>query len=305
MVIPSNVIRGSVGLGGVNQRADVQLVQRLLNAVPQAKGGPQSALTPDGQCGPMTNAAIRQFQAKNLVGMAADGRVDPGGRTEQALLALLNTLGVLAKLLAGGGGGAPAPATPVVTGASSPIRQRFMAICRELLPPQGQLTNGQRPALGTACGEFPGRVFTRVPVLLPSQPGAFKMTVPKIGLCYLTSPMTQWKEFAETVDAKYAPVRTWVPFAGNRPLPGDIYVLGNYDKPTEFQHVGVIVNAQGNEWLTADGGQGNGGQSGFMKRQFQPSGQIEGEFGNKAVLWGWVNLDALYAVAIAAFPKNL
>lgn len=96
-----------------------------------------------------------------------------------------------------------------------------------------------------------------------------------------------------------------MPFAGTRPLPGDIYVLGKYENPAAFQHVGIIVSAEGNDWMTADGGQGNGWQSGFVKRRFHSNGQIDGEFGNKAMLRGWVNLDALFAVAIAAFPANL
>ncbi|HEX2886211.1 hypothetical protein [Vineibacter terrae] len=195
--------------------------------------------------------------------------------------------------------------TPI-TGPQSPIRQRFMMICKALLPPPGTLTNGQKPAgaSGTGCGEFPGRVFKRVPVIPNGHWGAFKMMVAGAGLCYLTTPMTQWEQFAQAVDKKYGS-KTWVPFAGNRPLPGDIYTLTKFDKSTEFQHVGVIVNADGNDWTTADGGQGNGWQSGFVKRSFHSDGQIDGEFGNKARLKGWVNLDALYAVANSAFPKTL
>jgi hypothetical protein len=59
------------------------------------------------------------------------------------------------------------------------------------------------------------------------------------------------------------------------------------------------------EWTTADSGQGNGWQSGFVKQQFHPDGQIDGEFGNKARIKGWVDLDNLYAVAVLAFPKKL
>lgn len=305
----SSVIRLSVGLGGSNQRTDVQLVQRLFNAVPRDRGGPFPLLDPDGLCGPKTCGAIRQFQSRN-VGGVADARMDPGKRTEQVLLALLESLGVLARLLSGAGGGTtPVPSLPQtvpVGGPNSPIRQRFMAICKSLLPPPGTLSNGQKPpgASGTGCGELPGRVFLRVPVIPPGQPGAFKIMVPGAGVCFLTSPITQWEQFAQAVDAKYGS-RTWVPFAGNRPLPGDIYTLARFEKPSEFQHVGIIVNADGEEWTTADGGQGNGWQSGFVKRRFHASGQIDGEFGNKAWLKGWVNLDALFAVAIAAFPRNL
>lgn len=189
----------------------------------------------------------------------------------------------------------------------SPIRRRFMSICKTLLPPPGTLSAGKKGAgaSGTGCGELPGRVFTRVPVLLPSQRGAFKVMLVGVGNCYLTSPITQWEQFAQAVDKQYAPARTWIPFSGNRPLPGDIYVLHKYENPAAFQHVGVIVSAEGSDWVTADGGQGNGWQSGFVNRRFHANGQIDGEFGNKAVLRGWVDLDALYAIAIAAFPKNL
>jgi hypothetical protein len=106
------------------------------------------------------------------------------------------------------------------------------------------------------------------------------------------------------VDTQYSPAKKcWVPFAGgNRPLPGDIYLLAQYDKPAQFQHVGVVLDASGSEWSTCDGGQGNGWQSGAVKRQFQADGVITGEFGNKARLKGWVDLDNLYAVAQASFP---
>ncbi len=303
MAIPNSVIRSSVGLRGANQRPDVQLVQKLLNAVPPAKGGPMPLLGVDGLCGPMSCGAIRRFQTVN-VGLA-DGRIDPGRKTEQALLAVLDALGVLAKLLGRPGTNVPKP--PPVVGLQSPIRQRFMAICRSLLPAPGTLTTGQKGAgaSGTGCGELPGRVFTRVPVIPPYLRGAFKVMVPGAGNCYLTSPMTAWEQFAQAVDKQYAPARTWVPFGGTRPLPGDIYVLGKYENRAAFQHVGIIVSAQGNDWMTADGGQGNGWQSGFVKRRYHSSGQIDGEFGNKAMLRGWVNLDALFAVAIAAFPANL
>jgi len=191
-------------------------------------------------------------------------------------------------------------------GPQSPIRRRFVEVCKTLLPAHGTLTAGQKAAgaKGTGCGEFPGRVFGRVPVIPPGQPGAFKVNVSGAGICYLTTPMTAWEQFAKAVDNQYG-AGTWIPFTSNRPLPGDIYILSKFDRPAEFKHVGVIVSADGSDWMTADGGQGNGWQSGLVKRRFQPSGQIDGEFGNTALLKGWVDLDALYATAIAAFPKNL
>ncbi len=306
MAIPSNIVKSSVGLAGFNRPDDVQLVQRLLNAVSFARGGPAPQLAVDGQCGPLTCGAIRRFQITNHVGVP-DGRLDPGKQTEQVLLTLLAGLGLLSGLLPGLLPG-PTPVTPPqkpVGGPASPIRLRFMAICREILPPPGTLTQGVKPpgATFTACGEFPGRVFRRVPVIPPGQPGAFKV---KLGgePVFLTSPITQWENFAKAVDAEHS-ARTWVPFSGNRPLPGDIYVLHKFENPAMFQHVGIIVSADGTDWMTADAGQGNGFQSAFVRRRFQPSGQIDGESGNKAMLRGWVNLDALFAVAIAAFPQNL
>ncbi len=315
MASPGSIIAAAVGFGGANRQADVTLVQRLLNAVPADKGGAMPALDADGLCGPLTCGAISRFQSRSFG--TSDGRIDPGQRTEQALVALLNALGVLATLLAGGAASAPPPGGAVdpttgapvpapTAGPRSPIRQRFMAVCRTLLPPPGMLTVGQKSgATGTGCGEFPGRVFTHVPVIPPGRPGAFKADVRGQGVCFLTTPMTIWEQFAKAVDEKHGS-RTWVPFAGNRPLPGDIYILGKWENPAAFQHVGVIVTAQGNEWMTADGGQGGEGwQSGFIKRQFHASGQIDGEFGNTAMLRGWVDLDALYAVAVASFPQNL
>ncbi|MDP3196341.1 peptidoglycan-binding protein [Tabrizicola sp.] len=305
MAIPSSVLRGSVGFGGQNQRADVQLVQTLLNAVPAARGGAFPALATDGLCGPMTAGAIRRFQSANQC--LADSRIDVAGKTERTLLLLLDQLGKLAALLGGMTGPAPAPqlpAGPTQAGPNSPVRRRYVQTAKSLVPPTGLTVGGSGPKGATGCGEFPGRVFNRLPVIPPGQPGAFKVQVAGAGTLYLTSPTTWWEQLAQSVDTQYGPVKKcWGPFAGgNRPLPGDIYLLAQYDKPGQFQHVGVILDATGSEWTTGDGGQGNGWQSGMVRRQFQEDGVITGEFGNKARLKGWVDLDNLYAVAQASFP---
>lgn len=70
-------IRGSVGNGGTNQKADVELVQGLL-----IKLGAKIDLT--GVCDQRTVAAIRAFQAKYF--KASDGRIDTGGRTIRKLV---------------------------------------------------------------------------------------------------------------------------------------------------------------------------------------------------------------------------
>jgi len=307
---PKTVLTGSVGVGGANRKADVTLVQRLLNGVPAARGGASPGLDTDGICGPLTGNAIRRFQQANAC--PADGRIDPGMTTETALLRLLEMLGVLAAILAGGGGGRPAtppgpgPATPgaVPAGPNTPVRQRFVSMARSLLPPQGQLTTGGTGKTGaTGCGEFPGRVFARLPVIPPGAPGAFSVQLSGAGRVYLTSPTTWWEPLAREIDRQHSPARPcWVPFSGNRPMPGDIYVLSRHDRPGEFQHVGVIISAEGSDWLTADGGQGNGWQSGLIRRRFEPDGTITGEFGNKARLKGWADLDTIHAVARASFP---
>lgn len=309
------LLSGAVGAWAQNKTDDVLLVQRMLNAVPQSSGGPMPVLVADGISGPKTIGAISRYQ-RVAIGFA-DGRIDPAGKTEAALTAVLQALGLLAKLLGDKGAppppGPPGPVTPPTTpplaippaGPGSPIRRRFMAICKELLPPKGQLTNGTGPPGFTSCGEFPSRVWIRVLTLRSWQKGAFKVRLDNGLVLNLHSFQTQWEQFAQAVDRDYPPARTWIPFAGGRPLPGDIYVLHQFSDPTKFQHVGVIVSAEGSTWTTADGGQGNGHQSGFIERKFHADGQIDGEFGNKARLRGWVDLDALWTVIVASTPHKL
>ncbi len=79
-------ITASVGAGGANRPADVRTIQEMLNKALPAWGGPSPKLNPDGQCGPLTNAAIRRFQQVQLSTYTApDGRVDPGMRTLRRL----------------------------------------------------------------------------------------------------------------------------------------------------------------------------------------------------------------------------
>ena len=73
MATVSNIIKSSVGLGGRNQKTDAVVIQQLLSAVPATKGGPMPTLDPGGKCGPKTWSAIRQFQTKNVGGIADGG----------------------------------------------------------------------------------------------------------------------------------------------------------------------------------------------------------------------------------------
>jgi hypothetical protein len=72
-------ISASVGEGGSNLSDDVELIQQYLNRFPASDGGPSPQLVVDGCIGPLTIAAIRQFQMAHLGWQ--DGRVDPSGPT--------------------------------------------------------------------------------------------------------------------------------------------------------------------------------------------------------------------------------
>lgn len=74
-------ITQSVGKNGINKVSDVKVVQRALNSHHQEP----ALLTVDGLSGPRTVAAIEEFQARVLGFKHPDGRVDPGGKTFQAL----------------------------------------------------------------------------------------------------------------------------------------------------------------------------------------------------------------------------
>lgn len=78
-------IGASVGKGGVNELADVIIVQHLLNAWLTATGQP--LLPVSGESGPRTIAAIQSFQTRVMGRATPDGRIDPGGQTWTALIA--------------------------------------------------------------------------------------------------------------------------------------------------------------------------------------------------------------------------
>ena len=78
-------IGASVGKNGVNDLADVLVVQHLLNAWLGATG--QKLLPTSGECGTLTIAAITGYQARVLAAARPDGLIAPGGRTWLALAA--------------------------------------------------------------------------------------------------------------------------------------------------------------------------------------------------------------------------
>jgi hypothetical protein len=81
-VITDKPISGPVGAGH-GKSDDIMTVQRLLNALLPAEGGPDLVLAEDGICGPKTQAAINKYQ-KFAVGFV-DGRIDPQGKTIRTL----------------------------------------------------------------------------------------------------------------------------------------------------------------------------------------------------------------------------
>lgn len=77
-------ITSSVGNRGTNNRSDVLVVQKLLNKHITSLS-PLLHLLEDGNCGPVTTGVIIEFQ-KRIVGLnKPDGRVDPAGKTFEAL----------------------------------------------------------------------------------------------------------------------------------------------------------------------------------------------------------------------------
>ena len=75
----------AVGAGGTNAQVDVKAVQNLLNQSIRTIT-PLAPLKVTGICDSLTIEAITQFQRRVVRLPAADGRIDPGGQTLQALI---------------------------------------------------------------------------------------------------------------------------------------------------------------------------------------------------------------------------
>jgi len=78
----ANILQ-SVGRNGINRRDDVIAIQKQLNVIIQQLALPP--LTVDGSAGSKTIAAIEEFQRRIAKLSLPDGRVDPNGRTLEAL----------------------------------------------------------------------------------------------------------------------------------------------------------------------------------------------------------------------------
>jgi hypothetical protein len=221
-----------------------------------------------------------------------------------------------------------------------PIRKKILALCAGILPPFPKLlTPGESPMTRissamhpsipneTNCYAFPAWVSRQLgstatativdmfPVV--KSPGTFKEQAVKFSI---TKGGMALEKFARDPS-----IGAWVEFDGtNRPLPGDFYVLTSDANRTKVQHVGVIIDSVGDVWVTADAGQGpakvipdpadptktievyaKGMAAGYRKRNFGEGGTLSGEFGKKAYLKGWVNIDNAALFPSDASPQTL
>lgn len=104
------------------------------------------------------------------------------------------------------------------------------------------------------------------------------------------------------------PGTIWIPYYGGRqnknrrPKPGDIYVLMQ-DLGGHFAHVGVIVDAVGSIWRTADCGQAGKNAAAYKKRIFNEDAgtlivdppESNTPDGGTRYLEGWIDIDHLYS----------
>ena len=79
-----------------------------------------------------------------------------------------------------------------------------------------------------------------------------------------------------------------------RPLPGDFYGL---EKDGTIVHVGVIIDASGDVWTTADAGQGSHEKQAaqFVRRRWDAQSKTLGGPAGQRPLAGWLDLDKFFA----------
>src|SRR5688572_4487254 len=83
-------ILAPVGANARNNDIDVETIQKLLNNVPPPIGPPSPLLAEDGDCGPLTIAAINRFQQKALG--FQDGVIEPNRNTHRKLSDLAGSI---------------------------------------------------------------------------------------------------------------------------------------------------------------------------------------------------------------------
>lgn len=78
-------LSAAVGVGEINNPADLRAIQEGLNRLPEIEGRPHPLLT-ETECGPATDAAIKKFQWRQILPPRGprelpDGIISPGGAT--------------------------------------------------------------------------------------------------------------------------------------------------------------------------------------------------------------------------------
>ena len=181
-------------------------------------------------------------------------------------------------------------------------RQRALAIVREVCPsayPDSKFTlltggidlsSSTLPAGYTTCGSLPAYVARKL--------GGNGM----IACGGLDSLRTAAKKAGAWVPGSGGFAATLAGMYGDgpaRPQPGDLYALCQGSSPDGLiVHVGMIVDASSDLWVTADAGQGKlpDQKAAYSNRRYN-SGMLTGEVttnGNRParLVAGWVDLDA-------------
>jgi hypothetical protein len=123
-------IAGSVGKGGANALADVLVVQHLLNDWLASAG--ETLLPTSGTCGPLTIAAIEAYQKRVLGSTAPDGRIDPGGRTWNALSTCTGVIPVLSGARWWHANQAKYPNSAALEDLAPPFREKAIAFVKAM-----------------------------------------------------------------------------------------------------------------------------------------------------------------------------
>ncbi len=176
--------------------------------------------------------------------------------------------------------------------------------------------NTKKNAFGfraTGCGGLPGKLFAelaamgwpiptdQVDATNPKYTGRKREPDEKAKWMKLAGSSTGYKFIVQDGIEKRlgTPGKIYVRYKkgdDRRPQPGDVYVLDIKDTAM-FRHVGVVVDASTDTWITADGGQNGPKNSGFAigltKRSFDPKKGLVGGIGEKGDLDGWIDLEAL------------
>lgn len=205
-------------------------------------------------------------------------------------------------------------------GDRSTLRAQALELCRRNLPAAGYQeppncvertarkgspvnASGNR---ATGCGGFVGWYFhelQKLGVAIPDdrvrktyqwtpEGGTLRTDTTEI---YLTGPTFGHREVVQGIEQRRHVGGLYVrykPGEGRRPKPGDVYILLRADGTT--RHEGVIIDASGDTWRTADGGQGVTGYAvGYTDRTYDAkAGTLSG--GKEAGrIDGWIDLEAL------------